>query len=82
MLALFEVQDFLKRAGRGEIDSSRLEHLIEQFGEDCKESLENNYREMKATEYVCQVLVARCVNRNLNNRATSRTWDKTTSCVS
>lgn len=39
MLALFEVQDFLKRAGRGEIDSSRLEHLIEQFGEDCKESL-------------------------------------------
>ena len=39
MLALFEVQDFLKRAGRGEVDSSRLEHLIEQFGEDCKESL-------------------------------------------
>ena len=37
MLPLIEVQNFLQRAGRGEIDSSRLETLIEQFGEDCKE---------------------------------------------
>lgn len=39
MIALVEIQDFLKKAGRGEIDSSRLEDLIEQFGEDCKDSL-------------------------------------------
>lgn len=39
MIALVEIQDFLKKAGRGEIDSSRLDDLIEQFGEDCKDSL-------------------------------------------
>ena len=39
MIALLEVQDFLKKAGRGEIDSSRFDDLIEQFGEDCKNSL-------------------------------------------
>ena len=39
MIALLEVQDFLKKAGRGEIDSSRFDDLIEQFGEDCKDSL-------------------------------------------
>ena len=39
MITLYEVKDFLKRAGRGEIDSSRFEDLIEQFGEDCKDSL-------------------------------------------
>lgn len=39
MIALVEIQEFLKKAGRGEIDSSRLEDLIEQFGEDCKDSL-------------------------------------------
>jgi hypothetical protein len=39
MINLYEVKDFLKKAGRGEIDSSRLEDLIEQFGEDCKDSL-------------------------------------------
>ena len=39
MLALLEIQDFLQKAGRGEIDSSRFESLIEQFGEDCKDSL-------------------------------------------
>lgn len=36
MLQLLEVQDFLQKAGRGEIDSSRLDSLVEQFGEDCK----------------------------------------------
>ena len=36
MIALLEVQDFLKKAGRGEIDSSRFDDLIEQFGEDAK----------------------------------------------
>ena len=39
MITLYEVKDFLKKAGRGEIDSSRLDDLIEQFGEDCKDSL-------------------------------------------
>ena len=39
MIALLEVQDFLKKAGRGEIDSSRFDDLIEQFGDDCKASL-------------------------------------------
>lgn len=39
MIALLEVQDFLKKAGRGEIDSSRLEPLIEKFGEDCKAAI-------------------------------------------
>ena len=39
MLALLEVQDFLVKMGRGEIDSSRFDDLVEQFGEDCKESL-------------------------------------------
>jgi len=39
MIALVEIQDFLKKAGLGEIDSSSLETLIEEFGEDCKASL-------------------------------------------
>ena len=39
MLALVEIQDFLQKAGRGEIDSSRLEPLIEKFGEDCKAAI-------------------------------------------
>ena len=39
MLALLEIQDFLQKAGRGEIDSSRFESLIEQFGKDCEDSL-------------------------------------------
>ena len=39
MLQLLEVQDFLQKAGRGELDSSRLEPLIEKFGEDCKNAL-------------------------------------------
>ena len=43
MLQLVEVQDFLQKAGRGEIDSSRLEHLIEQFGEDCKAAMRKQF---------------------------------------
>jgi len=43
MLALVEVQDFLQKAGRGEIDSSRLEPLIEQFGEDCKAAMRKQF---------------------------------------
>jgi hypothetical protein len=39
MIALVEIQDFLKKAGLGEIDSSSLDSLIEEFGEDCKASL-------------------------------------------
>ena len=39
MIALVEIQDFLKKAGLGEIDSSSLHSLIEEFGEDCKASL-------------------------------------------
>jgi len=39
MIALVEIQDFLQKAGRGEIDSSRLEPLIEKFGEDCKDAI-------------------------------------------
>ena len=39
MLALVEIQDFLQQAGRGEIDSSRFESLIKQFGKDCEDSL-------------------------------------------
>ena len=39
MLTLVEVQDFLQKAGRGEIDSSRLEPLIDKFGEECKNAL-------------------------------------------
>jgi len=45
MIALYEIQDFLKKAGRGEIDSSRLEDLIDQFGEDCKNSLKKQLSE-------------------------------------
>ena len=43
MIQLVEVQDFLQKAGRGEIDSSRLEHLIEQFGEDCKAAMRKQF---------------------------------------
>ena len=43
MLPLIEVQNFLQRAGRGEIDSSRLEPLIEQFGEDCKAAMRKQF---------------------------------------
>jgi len=39
MIALYEIQDFLKKAGQGEVDSSCLEVWIEKFGEDCKDSL-------------------------------------------
>ena len=39
MIALVEIQDFLKKAGLGEIDSSSLDSLIEELGEDCKASL-------------------------------------------
>ena len=43
MLPFIEVQNFLQRAGRGEIDSSRLEPLIEQFGEDCKAAMRKQF---------------------------------------
>ena len=43
MLHLLEVQDFLQKAGRGEIDSSRLDDLIEQFGEDCKAAIRKQF---------------------------------------
>ena len=43
MLPLIEVQNFLQRAGRGEIGSSRLEPLIEQFGEDCKAAMRKQF---------------------------------------
>lgn len=43
MLTLVEIQDFLQKAGRGEIDSSRLEPLIEQFGEDCKAAMRKQF---------------------------------------
>ena len=43
MLPLVEIQDFLQKAGRGEIDSSRLEPLIEQFGEDCKAAMRKQF---------------------------------------
>ncbi len=43
MLPLLDVQDFLQRAGRGEIDSSRLEPLIEKFGEDCKAAMRKQF---------------------------------------
>lgn len=43
MLHLLEVQDFLQKAGRGEIDSSRLDDLIEAFGEDCKTAIRKQF---------------------------------------
>jgi hypothetical protein len=43
MLHLLEVQDFLQKAGRGELDSSRLDDLIEQFGEDCKAAIKKQF---------------------------------------
>jgi len=43
MLHLLEVQDFLQKAGRGEIDSSRLDDLIETFGEDCKAAIRKQF---------------------------------------
>ena len=43
MLHLLEVQDFLQKAGRGEIDSSRLDDLIEAFGEDCKAAIRKQF---------------------------------------
>lgn len=43
MLHLLEVQDFLQKAGRGEIDSSRLDNLIEAFGEDCKAAIRKQF---------------------------------------
>jgi hypothetical protein len=43
MLHLLEVQDFLQKAGRGELDSSRLDDLIEQFGEDCKQAIRKQF---------------------------------------
>ena len=43
MLHLLEVQDFLQKAGRGEIDSSRLDDLIEAFGEDCKKAIRKQF---------------------------------------
>ena len=43
MLHLLEVQDFLQKAGRGEIDSSRLDDLIEGFGEDCKTAIRKQF---------------------------------------
>lgn len=43
MLHLLEVQDFLQKAGRGEIDSSHLDHLIDQFGEDCKAAIRKQF---------------------------------------
>ena len=39
MIALVEIQEFLKKAGRGEVDASRLDDLIKQFGKDCEDSL-------------------------------------------
>jgi hypothetical protein len=39
MLQLLEVQDFLQKAGRGELDSSQLEPLIKKFGQDCEDAL-------------------------------------------
>lgn len=43
MLQLLEVQDFLQKAGRGEIDSSRLDDLVEAFGEDCKAAIRKQF---------------------------------------
>ena len=43
MLHLLEVQDFLQKAGRGEIDSSRLDDRIEAFGEDCKTAIRKQF---------------------------------------
>ena len=43
MLHLLEVQDFLQKAGRGEIDSSRLDDLVEAFGEDCKAAIRKQF---------------------------------------
>jgi hypothetical protein len=43
MIQLLEVQDFLQKAGRGEIDSSRLEPLVKEFEKSCGEAIRKQF---------------------------------------
>ena len=43
MIQLLEVQDFLQKAGRGEIDSSRLEPLIADFEKSCGDAIRKQF---------------------------------------